>query len=348
MPELSRKDLKQRLSKKQFDNLYLIYGDEKMYVEIDTDNLVTKLMGKNPSEFNYHSFKAPFSLDDIAVAVQVAPFTSEYNCVKISDMDVNALKKEELEQLSEILKNIPDTTVVIFTMPTLTQDMKKPGAGFSKIRNYIKKNGIVTFDGNESDISLASQIVRWADKRGIKIEQADAYKLQEYVGDDLYTIKNELDKLCSYVGDEGQITGEDIEKLVSKRLEANIFALADEIIAEHSDKAFTILDILFYQKAEPDSIAFVLSRAYTDFYRARIASESGEPMKEIAAEFNYGKRAFVLTKAVQKTRKMPTSALRDSIDAITEIIADFHSITVNKRVALEKLVAELLLLAGER
>ncbi len=348
MPELSRKDFKQRINKKEYSSLNLIYGDEKMYVKLDTEFLITKLMGKEPSEFNFHSFSYPCSIDDIAVAVQVVPFTSEYNCVKVADFDFNALKKEELEQFMAVLENVPDTTVLILTMPTLEQDMKKQGAGFSKVKNYVKKNGVVCFDGRETDISLARQIVRWADKRDIKIEQADAYKLQEYVGDDLNTIKNELDKLCNYVGEGGLITGKEIELLVSKRLEANIFYLADEIVAEHSDRAYTMLDALFYQKAEPESILSVLSKAYIDYYRARVGLESGASMKDIAADFNYGRREFVLKKALPKISRIPTSALRESLDVITQTVADFHSMTFNKRLALDNLVAKLLLLAGER
>lgn len=348
MPELSRKDFKQKINKKEYSSLNLIYGDEKMYVKLDTEFLITKLMVKEPSAFNFHSFSYPCSIDDIAVAVQVVPFTSEFNCVKVADFDFNALKKDELDQFMAVLGNVPDTTVLILTMPTLEQDMKKQGAGFTKVKNYVKKNGVVCFDGRETDISLARQIVRWADKRDIKIEQADAYKLQEYVGDDLNTIKNELDKLCNYVGDGGLITGKEIELLVSKRLEANIFYLADEIIAEHSDRAYTMLDALFYQKAEPESILSVLSKAYIDYYRARVGLESGASMKEIAADFNYGRREFVLKKALSKISRIPTSALRESLDVITQTVADFHSLTFNKRLALDNLVAKLLLLAGER
>ena len=348
MPELSRKDLKQRINKGQIDNLYLIFGDEKMYVRIDTDYLITKLMGEAPSEFNFHSFTSTCALDDIAVAVQVAPFTSEYNCVKITDMDINSLKKEELDRLVEILKNVPDTSVVVFSMPTLAQDMKKQGAAFSKIKNYIKNNGVICFEQKESDISLARQIIKWADSRGVKIEQAHAYKLQEYAGDDLHTIKNELDKLCCYVGEGAQITGEDIELLVPKRLEANIYYLADAVIAGNSDRAYSMLDALFYQKAQPESVINVLGRAYMDFYRARVGCESGVAMKDIAFDFGYGKREFVLKKALSKINKIPTSALRGSLNLIVGTIADFHSVGINKRLALDSLIAKLLLLADER
>jgi DNA polymerase-3 subunit delta len=250
MAEINRKELKKQISNKSFSNLYLIFGDEKMYVKADTDLLVTKLMGKEPPEFNYHSFTDDYTMDDVAIAVQVMPFVSEYNCVKISDLDVNNLKKAEFDQFMSILENTPDTTVVIITLPTLMIDSKKKGANFTKLLNFVKKKGVACDIAQETDISLARQIVKWADSRGVKIEQADAYKLQEYVGFDLNSIRNELDKLCNYIGDGELITEEHIEMLTTKRLEANIFHLSDAIVQCNSTKAYEIIDVLMYQKIE--------------------------------------------------------------------------------------------------
>ena len=347
MAEITRKELKQLINKKAFDRFYLIYGEEKMYVKADTDYLVTRLMGKEPPEFNFHSFSKDYSLDDIAVAVQVAPFVSEYNCVKISDLDFNSLNKDDMDRFTAILSNVPDTTVLIVTMPTLPQDAKKPGANFKKILTFFKKNGTVCAVNRETDISLARQIVRWADSRSIKIEQADAYKLQEYVGDDLYTIKNELDKLCNYVGDGGLITSEHIEMLVSKKLEANIFHLTDAIVAGNAARAFSILDTLFYNRADPNEIISIIGMAYIDFYRARVATECAVPMKDVTAEFGYGNRAFVLTNAVKKTAKISTDSLRDSLREITDATSKLRSVNVNGRILVESLVAKLILLATQ-
>lgn len=348
MSELNRKELKQRISKGLFDNIYLIYGEEKMYVKLDTDALVTKLMGKNPSEFNFHSFSAPCSLDEIAVAIQVLPFMSERNCVRVNDLDFNDLQKGELDQLLAIIKNVPDTTVLIFSMPTLEQEMKNLGAQFKKVKTAVEKNGVSCAEAKESDISLARQIVRWADKRSIKIEQPDAYRLQEYVGDDLNTIKNELDKLCNFVGDGGTITSEDIELLVSKRLEADIFKLSDAIIEGKSDLAYSMLDALFYQKVKADNILTIISYAYIDFYRAKVAQESGLMPNDVAQEFGYGRRAFVLKNAFAKVRRIPCSALRDSLSAIVDTMGSLHSATLNSRMVLEELVAKLLLYSAVR
>lgn len=344
MAELNRKELKKQINNREFQNIYLIYGEEKMYVKQDTDYLVTKLMGKEPPEFNYHSFSKDYDMDEIAVAIQVAPFMSEYNCVKIADFDVKAYKKNELERFMEILKNVPDTTVLILTMPTLEQDMKKLG-DFSKIVTYVKKKGVVCAINKETDISLARQIIKWADKRNVKIEQADAFRLQEYVGDDLNSIKNELDKLCNYVGEGNQITGDHIEFLVSKKLEANIFSLTDAIVTGDGTKAFNILDALFYQKEDGNNIVSIISMAYMDFYRARIGLECGVPAVQIAQDFGYGKRAFVLTNAAKKTKKISTKRLRESLDEIINTFGVMRSGAVNQRIIVEKLVAKLLMYA---
>ncbi len=350
MSEVSRKELKKKISNNEFDNLYLLYGDEKMYVKIDTDLLVTKLMGKEPPEFNYHNFTEDYTIDDIAIAVQIIPFLSQYNCVKISDLDVNSLKKAEFEQLMAVLENSPESTVVIIALPTLSVDNKKPGENFKKLLAYVKKNGAVCNMAQETDISLARQIVKWADSRGVKIEQADAYKLQEYVGFDLNTIKNELDKLCNYVGEGEIITSQHIEMLTAKRLEASIFHLSDAIVECNSTKAFEIIDALIYQKLEPLRIVNQLAISYTDFYRVRVADECDIPLSEIAAMFGYGKREFVLKKIQMQIKNINTNCLRDSLNEITEVSEKFHSQSVNSRVLLETLAAKLIILAkkGEK
>lgn len=346
MSELNRKELKKQINNKDFQNIYLIYGEEKMYVKADTDYLVTKLMGKEPPEFNYHNFTKDYNMDDIAVAVQVMPFMSEYNCVKIADFDANNVSESELQRFIEIIKNIPDTTILILTMPTLDQDMKKLGK-FSKILTYVKKNGVVCVINKETDISLARQLVKWADKRNIKMEQVDAYKLQEYVGSDLNSLKNELDKLCNYVGEGNQVTADHIEFLVSKRLEANIFNLTDAIIQGNGTKAFDILDVLFYQKEDANNIINVISMSYIDFYRVRIGQECGIPMTEIGREFDYGKRAFVLGKIGPKIKRISTKSLRKSIDEIIQAFSEMRTKTISERILVEKLVAKLLLYATQ-
>lgn len=345
MPILKENELKKHISAKDFQNIYVLYGQEKFLVKHYTESLIKKLMGETPPEFNFHAFGSSSDIDQVAVAAQIVPFMSEYNCVKVSDLNPEDLKGTQFDKYLELLEKLPETTVLIITMPTLETQSKR-GSKFAKILSYAEKHGVVCELKPKGEMELEKQLLLWANKRNCEITRINAGKIIEYCGTDLVLLRNELDKLCAYVNG-GEITFEIIDKLVNKSLQAKIYALSDSVIGCKSDAAFQQLNALFYQKEEPVAILTVLGGAYVDIYRARVAAESGEPMKTIAAAFNYRNRAFVLDKALRNTRTMSTVAIRKSIDAIIHGDTQLKSVAVNQRLLVEKLVARLLLIAKE-
>ncbi len=343
MPLLKETEFKKHISAGDFSNLYLIYGEEKMYVKVYTEKLVEKIMGKNPPEFNYHTFNNESDIKDISSSIQIMPFLSKYNCVKISDYDVNALKKDSLKDFTEILKNIPETTVVIITMPTLEQDLKKLG-NFKSITDLAEKKGISVMFPKCGAVKLERILVNWAEKSNAVLSPVNAGKIISFCSNDLNLLKNEINKMASYVNG-GEITPEIIDKMATKNLEAKVFDLVDSIVAGNGDKAYKQLDILFYNNEKPTLILSVIASNYIDMYRVRICDESGEGVAVIADEFNYKNRKWVLDKARKKSAKLSTKALRQSIDAITELDAKFKSVSIDYRTALEKLISRLSLIA---
>ena len=109
-----------------------------------------------------------------------------------------------------------------------------------------------------------------------------------------------------------------------------------------------ILETLFYQKAEPNEIVNVISMSYIDYYRARVAFESGVSIDEAAKDFDYGRRAFALKNAGGKTRRIPTEMLRESLSEITETTAKLRSVSANGKIMIEALVAKLLILSEKK
>ena len=91
----------------------------------------------------------------------------------------------------------------------------------------------------------------------------------------------------------------------------------------------------------------VLSNAYIDAYRMRVASECGVTEQTVAADFGYGKRTFVLKRVKNATRRVGTEALRKSLDILLEADYKFKSVRVNPRIYMEQVIAQLLLVAQE-
>ncbi|MBQ7134468.1 MAG: DNA polymerase III subunit delta [Ruminococcus sp.] len=347
MPILKEPDLKKHLSSKQFSNLYFIDGEEKMLVGMYTDNLIKKLMGENPPEFNYHVFNSECEITDVSVACDVMPFMSDKNCVKLIDFDLENMSTDDIDALSEIAVNIPDTTVLIFSMNTVAPP-QKASKKYKKIREIAEKNGIVADLSRRSALSLEKTLCKWASDCGSKISPVTASKLINTCSNDLNVLHSEIEKLSAYAGEE-EITPDMIELLVAKNLQAKIYDLFDFVIAQNFDKAMQTIDVLFYQREEPVSIVIALSNAYVDMYRARIASESGINMKVMADELSYKNRAWVLDKMAKQSKRISTVAMRKSIDALLDLNERLVSVTVNPRTEIEKLISKLILIArGEK
>lgn len=344
MAILNEKELNKHIKEKNFVKIYLIYGDEQMYVKKYTDKLVKAIVGKNPNDFNFIKFFGEINLDEFANAVQTIPFMAEYNCVYLSDIRFDEMNAYDLQRFEEITKIVPFGTILILSMPSYKPSKNK--SALDKFKKYADKNGIVCEFQPVTDTETVKFIAKWANENGKIISHVNATKLMSYCGKDLNLLKNEVNKISSYAKSE-EITIEDIEKLATVNLEYKIFSLADAVLQGNSQKAFNILDNLFYQREEPIAILYVLSNSYIDAYRMRVADECGVIKDEVSKTFAYKKRAFVLDSVKRTTKKVSTKALRKSLDLLLKADIDFKSINVNYRYYMEELISQLLLVAKE-
>ena len=344
MAKLTEAELKKQIKSKQFSPAYVIYGDEQMFVKRYTEKLVQAIVGKNPSDFNFHTFGGEIDLDELAATMQIIPFMSDYNCILVTDVFFDNMDKDETDRFIDIISNTYEGTILIISMPSYVPNKKK--ASFTSVVKKIDKIGSVCEFNKLSQSMLERYIAKWANECGKDISHINASKLISYCGEDLNLLKNEISKICAYAKGE-EVTLEDIDKLATVNLEAKIYNLSDAVLNGNGQKAFTILDTLFYQREEPIMMLFALSSSYIDAYRVRVADECGVLKEDLAKDFDYKNRAFALGKARTATSKISTKALRKSLDVLVEADMKFKTSSVNNRIYMEQLIAQLLLIAGE-
>lgn len=358
MAYMDEKGFKKHISSKKFNNIYVIFGDDKYLVRYYTKELTQAVAGKEPCEFAFHQLPSSADVQTIADSAGVVPFMAEYNCVLLKDYDINSLSKSEYDSLTEVLKSVPNTTIVIFSYVTVSAPKEKAkaedGEEEDKKKNYFKSlctvvdkmgMGCVAQLDTRSAVSLEHQLVKWAAKMDKKLSLPMASKIIYFCGTDLDTLRMELDKVCAYACDAEEVTLDMVEATVIKKLEAKVYDMVDNVIYGNTDKAYNELYQLFAMKEDPRGILRVLGYAYIDLYRARITVESGMKLSETAEIFKYGKREWVLSKSLKKASKLSTNALRASIDAITELSAKLNTVTMSEEAAVEKLIADLVLIA---
>lgn len=344
MAAITESDFKKILSGGDFGTLYYICGTEKMLVSHYTNKLVEKVAGKNPSDFNFHTFTNDFDVDELAISLQVIPFVSEYNVVVIKDLDFADFSTADGDRIIDLISSVSGDSIVIITYPTRLDS--KANAKDKKLKELAKKKGSVLELNKLTGQALQKKLISWASKRNIVLSPQVANTIIEYSGTELTALKNELEKLCSYVGEGGEITHEHVNLLVTKNLESSVFDLSKAVIYHDSTTAFKVLDRLFYQREEPLSILAVLSSAYVDMYRARIAVKCGSRSADLAKWFNY-KSEYRLKRAESDSKKTSTAVLRKSIDAIVKTDIALKSTRGDSRTQLELLIVKLLMIANE-
>ncbi len=354
MPEIDEAQLKKQLAAGELSGLYVVAGQEKYLVKRYAQRLIQKAGGEVFPEFNSNEFGGGASVDSIADAAQALPFFAERKCVSVADFNIEEKDGAELQKLYELLELSPDTTTLVFWYPTLDFDGKK-SAKWRKFLKQAQERGNILLCGRRSGPELEKLLLREAEKAGCALSRRNAGRILEYAGQDVTQLLHEMEKLCAFALGSGEknappeITEQMIEDLVPKTTETTVFLMANALLAGNYEKAYGLLDALFYQNEEPIAILGALSSSYVDMYRVRTALESGKTYGAAGEYGDYKGKEFRLRNAERGVKAMKPETLRQSLELLLDADMALKGSRLDGRIVLEELIAKLLLAAkGEK
>lgn len=334
--------------KKGTANVYILVGDDgylkKMYLE-----KISRPIALPDDIFNYQKFEGECNLQEVYDAVLQFPMMSDKKCVILSDYNFEDCSKSDLEKLCTIITETPDTCVFILWFNNLNFDYTKSKKFKTVVSANDKAGGVTAALNHRKAPELIKMLSDGANKRGYKLDNNAARYLIEVAGEDINTLKNELEKLCFFVNG-GEITKQVIDKVSVKTIEASVFNLSKQIVSCDIKSALNTLDELFFLKVEPIIVLSTISSYYVDLYRAFVGKEKGKKAEEIIEAFNYKSRAFVIPNAIKDLSKFDFKKLALSFEALCEADKSLKSFSCDKRTILEQLVVKLSYIAvkGEK
>ncbi len=344
MPALTENELKAQIKSGNFSNLYFLYGEEKYLIKHYANLIIKKTVPDDFKDFNLHVYEGKGAdMTEISYAAEALPMFCEYSCIHIKDLPADSLNADTAEKFEAFISDIPETTVVLVSMPTLDVNMKS--AKGKKLLSLIEKYGASVCFSHASGSQLVRLIEKGAADRGCALGPSEANYLISLVGDDMTAILNELQKICAYKK-EGTVTKTDIDAVVVKNMQARAFDLAKALTANNCDTAMNILDTLFYMREEPVSILGAIITPYVDMYRAKVYVSGGMRAEDAAKDFNYKGKEFRLTNGARSASKYSIAQLRRFLDILAEADTMLKSSPVESRVILEQTVTKLLLVSN--
>lgn len=345
MAKIDEAKLKEQIKSGDFSNAYFIYGEEAYLKEYYVGVLKDKLVDKAFEDFNFHQFSGKkTSVEEILKDADMLPMMSSCNFILVCDYPFDKSEKD-CKQIAEYLKDIPETTVLVFWYDSVEVDIKRNAKWKSVEAAFAKAGSSVNLE-KRSERDLVRVLVSGCKKRGAVLSQDNAKYLISVSGSDMKTLLNEIEKLCSYVSD-GEITRDIIDRLAVKCLQAKVFDLSREMLKGNYDKAYSVLNSLFASKEEPVTVLAAVSSCYVDMYRVKCAKIAGKPFDDVANYYNYKGREFALRNAMRDCASLSVEQLRKSLNALMQADNALKSTACSPRLILEELMVKLLLISKE-
>ena len=338
--------------------VYMLYGEEDYLIRMRTDKLLSLAVPEEAREMNFRKYSLvpnakqstaedrPPKIDELLDFAESMPFFAERKCVLLKNFDPDVLDKDgEFESYLALINDLPETSVVIFTRESMGDDPKqfREKLGKAKMKKLIEtvdRNGIVCEMNRVTPEELSGMAIGKCRRAGCELSVEDAAFLGERVGGSLSLLQTEIEKLCAYKG-SGEITKEDIDALVPKRIESNIYDLAKELFAGRVGKALEIINALFIQRVEPIMIMSALSGHFVDLYRAKLGLNAKKSYSDTSSALGYGKRAFVMRNAYTSARPLSEAYLADCISVLYNANKRLNSTKEDKRRVIERAIIEI-------
>ena len=331
--------LKRELKENILRNTYLFYGDEQ-YLKRHYYNLLVKKAIGEQSEFNFTKLSGKtLDLDELSVNIESYPLMSEKKIVVIDDLKISGIAKDVSDALKEIIKEIPEYTILIIYEETVETDEKK--ADFTDFSAAISKSGLIVNFQKASESDLTAWSLRQFKSRNKIIDTPLVKMMNSMCDNDMTTLKNEIEKLCSYAVTE-TITKQQIDTIVTKTLDAKVFDLTDALLKPDYKAAFEILGELFSQGVEPTMIAGTVYGALIRLYKVKIALNSGLSKPAIAKALSM--KEFAVGININLCRNVSADFLKKCILCCEKADRTLKSTKTEKSIVLERLLGEILLL----
>lgn len=232
------------------------------------------------ADMNRLYFKgSDLDLPQLEEALKSAPFLADRRLVVLEDASSALRKSDSRERLLHILDEIPSTTAFVllderdFSKDKDLQSYRQRSPLFRWTQSHPQKGFSMLFR-----LPTGAAFVQWlrseCQSLGGALEPEAALLLADYVADDTYLARSELQKLLSYVDGARPIKVADIEELTPLYGQADIFEMVDALGERDMRSALGLLERLI-QSREPRFAFAMIVRQIRLLIMAREALEAG-------------------------------------------------------------------------
>jgi len=348
--------LKDHIKNRNPGRVYLFYGDEPFLIDYYVDELKKVVLSNETKELNFVVFENKVVVEDIIDSCDTFPVFADKKLVLVKnsmlfsakrgkdtskDQEQDEGEEESQEQgtqgskAQEVLKTyiplIPETTCLIF----IEGQVDKRLGLFKQVQKY----GVSAEFNRLGENELVPWVAKGFKTLGKSVSSDAAMHLVSINEPDMYALKNEIIKICSYAGDRKEITLDDIKLMASPTIKSVIFDLLDAVAKKNAPKALNLLDEMLQLKEPEQKILSMLSKQTGELLKLKVLLNKGADYQ--INRYFQGKHPYALKIMMGQARQMDEKYLRKLLKSCMEAETSYKKGLIDARLALELLLSNI-------
>ena len=326
----------------ELKSVYVFYGQENYLRDFVIKEIKKKYIDTSFETLNYIYLDGKeITVDDIINACETLPFMADRKFVIVEDGPYFTSGKSgnDDEKLSEYVQNLSQYTTLIFVVNDEKIDSRK------KIIKNIKKVGSIVEFVKIKDSDLDKWITKIFKKYNKAISLKDVGYFIESCGyseynstKTLYDVQNEVIKLCNYIGDRTDVNRKDVEKVISKSLQNNIFGLLDGIGQKKPSHSLSLFNEMLLDNEAPQKILFMIIKQLRLLYMAKLLEDKGYPKNNIISKLKV--HPYAGKKIVDQSKNFNGDELKKILESSIKTDRDIKKGNIDIKLAIERLIIE--------
>lgn len=305
------------IRKQNIAPIYLALGSDRYLADLFRQTLIGELLSEEEQDFNLSIFDMEeVPLEQALAEASAIPFFGNYRLVFIENPYFLTAEKKHtqfehnLAALQKYLEAPVPSTILVFMAPYEKLDERK------KIVKLLKKQSAVVEVAPMQEKDLTQYLQQHIQSAGYTIT-SDAFSLLLQLTDlDLSKAISELDKLFLYTAATKKISKTDVESLVPKTLEHNLFDLIGLIMQRKTEQALKLYHDLLLQGEEPIKLNALLISQFRLFVQTKLLLRLGYQQKNIADVLKI--HPYRVKLAIQTVKTIPLTDLGEIFDELIE------------------------------
>ena len=330
MPRLAIADLWRRLDQGTIDPFYLFYGQETYLVREYTETLTARILGAAPRDFNFDRY-AMADRDSLTEALGMArtlPVMAMYRVVVVQD--VHELRKADWKLLEGYVTSPSDSTALIAT----SRDGEP-----KKFPDFVWKRATAVACAPLDGSNLRGWVAKSVTEAGYRMTDEAIRGLVQDHDPDLRILEREIEKLCTYVGEPGEVSLEDVQAVGQASRQHSLFALSDALGGRQPGPALLEVDHLLNQGEPPLVVMSMIVRHFRLLWTIKQLGIQGQDRYRVAKTLRLPPN--VCGTLMSQSRDFSAERLQELYGAALEADLTFKSTNKPPRAILEGLVLQL-------